>query len=78
MESVTAHVLSYKDFSRISIELDSTRFKGVHSYNCFANILLNLHLKQDLNISKIVPTVTDNGSNIVKAFKEFVVNNDKN
>jgi len=78
LESVTARVLNYKDFRRISTELDCTSFKKVYSYSCFADILLNIHLKYDLKINEIVATVTDNGSNFVKAFKEFVVNNDKN
>jgi len=75
---VTAHVLSNKDFSRISTVLACTRFEGVHSYDRIADILHNIHLKYDLNISKIVATVTDNGSNFIKAFKEFGVNNDEN
>jgi len=62
---VTAHFLNDKDFNRISTVLACTRFPSVHSFNRITEILHSIHLMYDLPVSKIVATVTDNGTNFV-------------
>ncbi|CAH0562791.1 unnamed protein product [Brassicogethes aeneus] len=47
------------------------RFMGSHTFEKIAEILDNIHAKFGLHTEKLVATVTDNGSNFVKAFKEF-------
>ena len=49
------------------------RFKGEHSYLKIAENLDDIMSNFNIPISKVVSTVTDNGSNFVKAFKEFGV-----
>lgn len=47
------------------------RFPGSHSFERIAELLNDVHLSFGLDSKKIVATVTDNGSNFIKAFKEF-------
>ncbi len=56
-------------------------FFQVHTYNRITEILEEIHLDSGLSNKNIVLTMTDNGSNFVKAFEEFnisVVANDEN
>lgn len=66
----TCHWLDEK-FQRKSIALACKRFHGMHSYERIAEMITSINSEYDLNHSKIVATVTDNGSNFLKAFKEF-------
>ncbi|UYV82093.1 hypothetical protein LAZ67_21000804 [Cordylochernes scorpioides] len=69
---VTAHWVT-NDLRRVSVALACQRFKGVHSYNQLSDIIQEINDHFDLNTNKIVASVTDNGSNFVKAFKMFCV-----
>lgn len=48
----------------------------MHSYNKIAEKLEEIHMEYGLSKRKIIATVTDNGSNFVKAFKEFGIKED--
>lgn len=67
---VTGHWFD-KDLKRKSAALACRRFYGTHSFDRIAEILEDIHLQYELKNEKIVATVTDNGSNFVKSFKEF-------
>lgn len=62
-----------KQFKRHSVALACKRFFGVHSYDHLTDTITNVNSEFNLSHSQIVATVTDNGSNFVKAFKEFGV-----
>lgn len=64
---VTCHWVT-KDLKWQSAALACKRFKGVHSYERVAEMLEDAHGEFNLKIEKITATVTDNGSNVVKAF----------
>ena len=68
---VTCHWLGSDDFSHHSVALAFRRFLGTHSYDKIASVLMEIHNEFDLDSSKIVNVVTDNGSNFIKAFKEY-------
>ncbi|KAB0790085.1 hypothetical protein PPYR_15597, partial [Photinus pyralis] len=67
---VTCHWLD-SNLKRHSAALACRRFQGTHSYNRIAEMLDEIHNKYELDSNKIVATVTDNGANFIKAFKEF-------
>lgn len=67
---VTVHWLNHT-FERESYAIACTRFKGTHDFKSIAKILGNTHESFGLCSKKVVFTVTDNASNMVKAFKEF-------
>lgn len=69
---VTAHWISL-DLKRKSAALACRRFRNTHSYDRIANLLSDIHSEFGINSNKIVATITDNGSNFVKAFKVFGV-----
>jgi len=58
---------------RQSCVLDCRRFKGTHSYDRIAEMLLDIFSEYGLKHEQIVSTVTDNGPNFIKAFAEFGV-----
>ena len=66
---VTAHWVR-EDLSRISVALACKRFKGSHTFDAIAEQLFNIHSDFGLDHHNIAFTVTDNGSNFVKAFNE--------
>lgn len=70
---VTVHWID-NDYKRRSAALACRRFKGVHTFNRIKDILLEIFSDFDIEPTKIVCSVTDNGSNFVKAFKIFGVN----
>lgn len=62
---------------RQSAVLSCRRFKGTHNYERVADILLDIQSEYGLKNGQIVSTITDNGSNFVKAFKEFGISLEK-
>ncbi|CAB0028052.1 unnamed protein product [Trichogramma brassicae] len=58
---------------RKSAALCCKRFPGSHTFDAVADMLESLHLQFNLTTDKVVGTVTDNGSNFVKAFREFAI-----
>lgn len=66
---MTVHWIS-EDFKRESSALACKRLKGAHDYLKIADTINDIHSEFGL-ASKVVATVTDQGSNFVKAFKEF-------
>lgn len=69
---VTIHWID-DELNRHSRAIACRRFKGQHTFNKIAEVLEHVHLCFDLDPYKVVSTVTDNGSNFVKAFKEYGV-----
>ena len=69
---VTCHWIE-EDLTRNSAVLSLRRFKGKHTYDKIAELLQDTFTVYDLTTTKIVSVVTDNGSNFVKAFKEYGV-----
>ncbi len=74
---VTAHWID-SNLKRQSIALACRRFKGAHTYDCITLLLLNIFADFQIDVTKIVATVTDNGANFVKAFKEYQRKDDDN
>ncbi|XP_061704514.1 uncharacterized protein LOC133534820 [Cydia pomonella] len=70
---LTAHWIDPDTFLRSSRALACRRFPGVHNYERITNLLRDILHEFDLDLPKIVAITTDNGSNFVKAFKEFGV-----
>lgn len=68
---VTAHWIDENTFERVSATLACRRFQGVHSYDRVAEVLHGIHNEFGLTRHQLVSTISDNGSNFVKAFKEF-------
>lgn len=50
--------------------LSFNRFKGSHTYDKIAEMLFEIQYFK-LRHEQVVSTTTDNGSNFVKAFREF-------
>ena len=67
---ITAHWIDKETLVRKSAALGCLRFRGKHTYDAIAAILEQVNLKFGIT-GKVVLTVTDNGSNFIKAFKEF-------
>lgn len=70
---VTVHWID-NYFKRRSAALACRRFKGANAFKCIKDLLLEIYSDFDIDPTKIVCSVTDNGSNFVKAFKIFGVN----
>lgn len=49
------------------------RFRSTHSYDRITDLLHSIHTEFGLTHSKIVATITDNGSNFIKSFKMYGV-----
>lgn len=47
------------------------RFRGSHTYDKIAELLHEIICEFSIEREQLVSTVTDNGANFVKAFKEF-------
>ena len=66
----TCHWLDANNFERKSAALACRRFKGTHSFDCVTKMFCNINKQYKLSVEKIIYTITDNGSNFIKAFKE--------
>ncbi|CAH0552498.1 unnamed protein product [Brassicogethes aeneus] len=69
---VTLHWLD-DNLQRVSVALACQRFRGVHNYKNIAKMLDYINVKYGIKTNQIIATVTDNGSNFVKPFKEFTL-----
>ncbi|XP_026328932.1 uncharacterized protein LOC113236922 [Hyposmocoma kahamanoa] len=72
---VTAHWIDKNTLKRMSCVLSFDRFKGSHTYDKIAEMLFEIQSLFKLKLEQVVSTTTDNGSNFVKAFREFGVTN---
>ncbi|GBP77349.1 hypothetical protein EVAR_54721_1 [Eumeta japonica] len=68
---MTVHWIDPTTFERNSSPLACRRFKGAHIFDKIPELIIDIHSEYDLRLPKITKTVTDNGSNMVKAFKIF-------
>ena len=67
----TAHWLNDK-FERKSVALSCKRMSGTHSFDKIYAMINEINTTYNIE-NKVVSVTTDNGSNFVKAFKEFGV-----
>lgn len=56
------------NFERVSRAIACKHFPNPHSGQRVAEIIIDVHQSYDLELSKLVGTITDNGGNLVKAF----------
>ncbi|XP_039596674.1 uncharacterized protein zgc:161969 isoform X2 [Polypterus senegalus] len=73
---VTCHWIDKDTLERHSAALACTRLKGRHTYEAVATKLNKIHAEYKIQ-TKVRCTVTDNGSNFVKAFREFGVSEEE-
>lgn len=71
---VTAHWID-EHLERQSAALACRRLKGSHTYDKIAETLFDINSEFGLSCNQIISTVTDNGSNFIKAFKDFGIRN---
>ncbi|KAK0155357.1 hypothetical protein N1851_002314 [Merluccius polli] len=67
---VTLHWISRSTLERNKAALACRRIRGKHTYDVIGAEIENIHSSYGL-LNKVVATVTDNGSNFVKAFKVY-------
>lgn len=67
---VTAHWIDAESLERKSVALACRRVTGRHTYEVVADALEDVHSKFNLR-GKVTLTVTDSGSNFIKAFRLF-------
>uniref|UniRef100_H2ZRI5 HAT C-terminal dimerisation domain-containing protein n=1 Tax=Latimeria chalumnae TaxID=7897 RepID=H2ZRI5_LATCH len=64
------HWIDPTSLQRVSAALACTRIHGKHTLDVIASLIDKIHTSFSLG-DKVVRTVTDNGSNFAKAFKEY-------
>uniref|UniRef100_A0A668TV55 HAT C-terminal dimerisation domain-containing protein n=1 Tax=Oreochromis aureus TaxID=47969 RepID=A0A668TV55_OREAU len=67
---VTLHWISRTTLERHKVALACRRIRGRHTYDVIGTEIENIHSSYGL-LNKVVATVTDNGSNFVKAFQVY-------
>ncbi|KAL1246567.1 hypothetical protein QQF64_034612 [Cirrhinus molitorella] len=67
---VTAHWVDPDSLKRCSVALACRRIKGPHTFDVLGSALNDIHCEFGIE-KKIVRTTTDNGSNFIKAFREY-------
>lgn len=67
---VTAHWLDPSSFERHSVGLVCRPLKGSHTFDALASAMSDIHSENEI-CEKRVRTITDNGSNFIKAFRVF-------
>lgn len=70
---MTCHWIEEETMKRKSAALACARVKGRHTYDVLAAKISEIHAEYTVQ-HKVRATVTDNGSNFVKAFREFETN----
>ncbi|XP_050066382.1 uncharacterized protein LOC126555508 [Aphis gossypii] len=68
---VTTHWIDETTLTRFSCVLACRRFRGSHTYDKIAELLHEIICEFSIEREQLISTVTDNGSNFVKAFKDF-------
>jgi hypothetical protein len=69
---ITVHWIETANLKRMSAAIACKRFTGGHTYDKIAGAIYDTHLQFGID-GKVLRTCTDNGSNMVKAFKEYQV-----
>lgn len=69
---VTVHFIN-ENCERKSTALACRRFRNIHSYDRIAELLCQIYTDFEKEENQIVATITDNGSNVKKAFKMYGV-----
>ena len=72
---VTCHWIDPEKFVRCSVILGFRRFKGQRNYLRIAEVLNAIHSEYGLDTTKVTYVITDNGSNFLKAFREYGIQN---
>lgn len=67
---VTIHFLN-ANLERKSYAIACKRFKGEHNYLTCGEMIQSIHQEYGLHNKNVTVTVTDNGSNLKKSFREF-------
>ncbi|XP_035987101.1 uncharacterized protein LOC118560298 [Fundulus heteroclitus] len=68
---VTVHWIDSETLQRKKAAIACRRFRGRHTYDAIASELEDIFPQYGLTTEKVTACVTDNGSNFVKAFKEY-------
>ncbi|KYN12206.1 hypothetical protein ALC57_15629 [Trachymyrmex cornetzi] len=68
---MTIYWINSDTLKREGAAIACRRFKGAHTYDKVTEIINKVHSEFELNLNKIMNTIADNGSNMVKAFKMF-------
>jgi hypothetical protein len=67
---MTIHWIDPGNLKRMSAAIACKRFKDGHTYDKIATAIYEIHCRYGI-VGKVVRTITDNGSNMVKAFTEY-------
>ena len=70
---MTLHTICEKTLKRQSFPLACSRFRGRHTFDKVAEVIVNIHEQYDLSLEKVTKVLTDNGSNMVKCFQQYGV-----